>query len=176
MLKSRLNVIKQEYDSFYKALLSRGKLPAKDTGKGYWGTADPEEVFTLFQELKLQSYRSFLDLGSGDGKVVMIASLFTRAAGIEYDQELHEKAEEIRKRLSLKAKLIRGDFFGHDLSKYDIIFIFPDKPMNRGLEKKLKKEFKGKLVHYGFHFHPRKLKLEKRLQVKGNLVSVYCNS
>ncbi len=72
----------------------------------------------------------FLDLGSGDGRVVFIAAhLGARATGIEYDRALQRIARRARRRLAHlfepdRAILRRGDFFREDLSRYDRIFYF----------------------------------------------------
>ena len=39
--------------------------------------------------------------------------------------------------------------------------------------KKLINEMKGKLIHFGNHFHPKNLKRENAFMVNGTLVSVY---
>ena len=169
------NQIKQEYDTFYKNLLRRGRLPMWSTEKGFWNASAADEVYDAFKKLKLNRFKNFLDIGSGDGKIVMIASLFCKnAEGIEIDDILHYKAVEIQTKLGLKnVKLHNKDFFEHNLVAYDILFLSPDAPLERGLEKKIMAEMKGKLIHYGHHFHPRFLKREESFFVNGNLVSVY---
>jgi SAM-dependent methyltransferase len=72
----------------------------------------------------------FLDLGSGDGRVVfMAAAMGARATGIEFDRKLHRMALDARGRLGDvvdvdRAVLKRGDFFKEDLSGYDVLFYF----------------------------------------------------
>jgi len=72
----------------------------------------------------------FLDLGSGDGRVVFLAALLgAEATGIEFDRELHGIALTARSRLRdlidpAQAALRRGDFFREDLSRYDVIFYY----------------------------------------------------
>ncbi|PYS95101.1 MAG: hypothetical protein DMF50_10275 [Acidobacteria bacterium] len=72
----------------------------------------------------------FLDLGSGDGRVVFMAALLgARATGIEYDQELHRIALAAEKRLEglvdpESAVLRRGDFFKVDLRPYEVYFYY----------------------------------------------------
>ena len=131
--------IKKEYDNFYRGLLRQGKLPLRETSKGFWGNAIAEEVYGAFKKLKLHKFRSFIDLGSGDGKVVLIASLFCkRAVGIEIDPDLHKKALEIQRRLSIpNAIFYNNDFYAHSISEFDAVFIYPDQPMERGFENKL---------------------------------------
>lgn len=167
--------IKEEYDGFYRELLKSGKLPMRSTSKGFWNASVSDEVLEAFRKIKLSKFRNFLDLGSGDGKVVLIASLFCKnAEGIEIDDLLHSKALEMQSKLGIANAVFHNkDFFEHDLSKYDVLFSAPDAPMERGLENKLLKEMKGKLIHYGHHFHPQNLKKENSFDVNGNLVSVY---
>ena len=42
----------------------------RDTEVGFWGTAACDDVFELFQKINLSKFKNFIDLGSGDGKVV----------------------------------------------------------------------------------------------------------
>ena len=71
------------------------------TSAGYWAASDPKFLFELFRKLRLGKCRKFLDLGSGDGVVVAVASLFTTAAGIEIDKALHNDALQIKNKLKL---------------------------------------------------------------------------
>ena len=72
----------------------------------------------------------FLDLGSGDGRVVfMAAAMGAHATGIEFNRRLHRLAGEARERLGGildidRAVLKRGDFFKEDFSPYDVFFYF----------------------------------------------------
>ena len=167
--------IKKEYDDFYKTLLKSGKLPMWSTSKGFWNAAISDEIYGAFKKLKLNKFKNFLDIGSGDGKVVLIASLFCKnAEGVEIDSFLHNKALQMQNKLELlNVAFHNKDFFQHDFSKYDVLFLAPDAPMERGLENKLLKEMNGKLIHHGHHFHPKSLKKEDSFLVNENLVSVY---
>jgi hypothetical protein len=167
--------INKEYESFYKNIILNGKIPVRDTAVGIWGVSISENVFELFKKINLQKYNNFLDLGSGDGKVVLIASLFTKSTGIEFDEELYKKSCEIKDKLKLNAEFIQGDFLEQDLSKYDIIFINPDKGFHKGTEDKLLKELKGKLLVYNFVFEPRFLKKGKKYWFNETPVTVYTN-
>lgn len=169
--------IRKEYDDFYKNLLQRGRLPMFSTEKGFWNASSADEVYAAFKKIRLDKFKNFLDIGSGDGKIVLVASLFCKnAEGVEIDELLHHKAIEIQAKFGIKnARFHNADLFEHDFSKYDVLFLAPDAPLERGLENKLSNEMKGKLVHYGHHFQPRFLKKEDGFLVNGNLVSVYSN-
>lgn len=180
----KFNELRQKYEEFYKSFYKRGSLPVGDTEKGIWGAAVTAHIYEFFKtleiskeissaqkiskkfsrEIKLQNYKTFIDLGSGDGKVVLIASLFgVKATGIEYDKDLIEISIRIRDELGLSADFIQGDFLKQDLSRYDILFINPDKGFEYKLENKLLKEMKkdAKLFVYNNIFLPNILKKGK---------------
>ena len=170
--------LKKEYDNFHKNLLRNGKLPLWSTGKGFWGGVVANEVYEAFKKINLNKNSTFIDLGSGDGKVVLTAALFCkRAVGIEIDNGLYQKSLEMQRRIGIpNALFFNNDFNDHNISDFDYVFAYPDEPMHRGLEKKLLNELKGKLLHYGHHFHPQNLKAETEFLVNGNMFTVYSNS
>lgn len=173
--KEVFDAIKAEYHNLYVNLLRKGKPALKNTGYGYWGISSVEIIWDIFNKLKLGNFNKFLDIGSGDGNVVLVASLFTDATGIELDKELYAKGVEIRNRLCLnRAGFIHENYYDEDFSKYDILYHFPDQPMKK-LEKKLLKEMRGILVHYGNFFKPLQLKKEREFKVDGVDVTVYTN-
>ncbi|MFQ5876914.1 MAG: SAM-dependent methyltransferase, partial [Acidobacteriota bacterium] len=88
-----------------------------------------EDLLPSFEAI-LRPGARFLDLGSGDGRVVFLAALLgADATGIEYDRRLHRIARRSRARLEEildtdRAVLRRGDFFDEDLGRYDVLFYF----------------------------------------------------
>ncbi len=111
------------------ARLRKEKLKSayRDTDVGIWGFSQEKLVYKAFRMLDLSRYRKFMDLGSGDGTVVFIASLFTEAFGIEYDHDVHAAGLEMQKELGAGGTLLEGRFEDFDLSGYDFVFINPDK-------------------------------------------------
>lgn len=172
---STFNKIKKEYDDFYRSLFKRGRLPMWGTEKGFWNASASDEVYEMFKKIKLHKFKNFLDIGSGDGKIVLIAALFCKnAEGIEIDDFLHNKALQMQSKFGFENVTFHNkDFFEHDFSKYDALFLAPDTPLERGLENKLAKEMRGKLIHFGHHFQPKDLKKENSFLVNGNLVTIY---
>ena len=169
--------IKQGYEEFYRSLLKRGRLPMWSTEKGFWNASSSNDIYSAFKKLKLQRFKNFLDIGSGDGKVVLIATLFCKNAhGIEIDDFLHSKAIEMQHLFKISNAIFHNaDFFGHDFSKYSVMFVAPDAPMERGLESKLLKEMKGKVIVYGEHFHPRFLTKQDSFLVNDCTIALYGN-
>ncbi|MBN1386481.1 hypothetical protein JW968_05920 [Candidatus Woesearchaeota archaeon] len=174
-MHKKIKEISDLYDEFVRDLLRSGKLPAWDTGEGYYSSSETEDMIMLFQKIDWSKVRSFLDLGSGDGKLALMASLFTDSTGIEIDKELHNKAEEFRRKLRLKCTFICGNYMEHDISGYDLIFLNPDKPFYRGLEAKMKKELKGKLLVYSPVYHPQTLKKTKEFNINSRIIPQYEN-
>ena len=171
--------IKERYDAFQRHLLANGKFLARDTGIGYWGVTPLPELFEFFKRFNLGQHRRFIDLGSGDGRVVLLASVFgLQAHGIEYDQWLSNTSLVMRRKISLphfeQTKLLHGDFMSLDLSQYDVLFTHPDKPFFRdSFESKLAKELRGRLIVHGWEFHPLHLSKSEEHIINGEKFCVF---
>ena len=152
--------IEKEYDKIDSDFKKKNKV-VYDTQKGIYGAVKCRRLFNFFKEIELDKYERFIDLGSGDGRAVIIASLFTDATGIEFDEDLVELSEKTAKKVYTKCKFICGDFLKEDLTKYDFIFINPDQGFDKGLDDKLFKELKGVLFVHNMVFAPNKLKKGK---------------
>jgi hypothetical protein len=145
------------YQRFYQALKLNGMLPYRSTVSGMWAVSDAKEVYHGFSHFQLGQYHHMADLGSGDGKVALIGSLFTRVTGYETDEVLYNKSVEIRDELGLSnASFQLRDYLLADLSPYDILYLYPDKPFH-DLEEKLRSVWQGCLIVNGPHFPPRYL-------------------
>ncbi|OIO64432.1 hypothetical protein COY28_02200 [Candidatus Woesearchaeota archaeon CG_4_10_14_0_2_um_filter_57_5] len=163
--------VKSAYEELYVSMLRSGKPTWKPTEKGYWGMAVSDEVHELLRQLNMGSQHKLLDLGSGDGKVVLIAAaLGMDATGIEHDKELHDIAESMRKKLRLPATFINADFNDHSWKGFHLVFSNPDQHLD---EEKLQTELTGRLVVYGPHYHPNSLRKHRTLDIQGTLISVF---
>lgn len=131
--------------------------PYKMTPLGMWACSDPGELLDLFQQVDLGSFGHLADLGSGDGRAVLLASLFTRATGIEADPWLLATSRCLARELGLtRASFLEGDCRQADLTPYDLLFIYPDKPL-AWLEALLPAQWPGRLLVYGAGFRPQGL-------------------
>jgi hypothetical protein len=147
--------IEKAYQGFYDKLRVTGDLPYLRTNSGMWAVSEGWEVYSAFDYFHISQYGHFADLGSGDGKVVLIASLFTKATGYETDETLYNKSLEIRAQLNLtQARFLQDDYLQADLAPYDLLFLYPDKPFY-DLEEKLRFTWSGRLLVNGPHFPPR---------------------
>lgn len=145
--------IKERYALFEQQLKDSGRGLVYRTEKGIYGTTNIDNIFMFFKEINLQNYSHFLDLGCGDGRVVLVASLFTNSTGIEFSRELLEAGIAIKDELKLNCGFVVGDYLAHDISSYDIVFINPDHEFGE-LNAKLRNEFKGPLFVYNEIFAP----------------------
>lgn len=157
----RFKEIEHAYEEFRKSLPEEKQNLVWDTAKGIYGPIRCRRAFDFFKQIQLQDYSSFIDIGSGDGRVVLIASLFTDASGIEIDEELADAGRNIASRLGIRCRLLCSDFLEHDLSCYDFLFSNPDQGWHKGLDEKLIREMRGRLFVNNTLFPPDKLKKGK---------------
>jgi len=172
-----INKIIHEYSELYNNLIDHNRL-VRPTELGYSGSASADAVHEFFKKIGLDKYKSFLDLGSGDGKIVLIASLFTKATGIEIDEELIKISEDMKSKLNLNnAEFFKKDFLLIDILGYDVIFINPDQPMYE-IEKKLRNEMTAeqRLIVFGGLYKPLNMKLENEFKIDGVLFGIYSNN
>jgi len=74
--------VKTAYQDFYQMRKRlEDRPPYRSTKAGIWATSTAEEVYRGFCHFQLDQYSHMAYLGSGDGIVVAIASLFTEATG-----------------------------------------------------------------------------------------------
>ena len=167
--------LKDLYDQYTNGLLAKGQLPLRSTEKGFWNAAIADEVYQAFKDMKVGRYKKFVDLGSGDGRVALIASLFgPHAEGVEIDEELHKVATHMQNQLKIEnAAFHCKDFFDHHVGAYDLVFMNPDVPFHRGAEDKLLGEIKGDVLVMGHHFLPQYLKQKAQTTVNGSLFTLF---
>lgn len=161
-LKAALAARRQSLGSDYKV-----------TPAGLWTRSNLDEVLDLFLQIDLGQYQRIVDLGSGDGRVVCLASFFTRAVGIEADPWLVEQSRRLAQDLRLeRAVFQQGDARETDLSPYDLLYIFPDKPLD-WLERMPPNCWQGKLLVYGQGFQPKSLRHLSTLYAGSTLCAMW---
>lgn len=167
----RFSKIKSLYKDYYRTFYTRGDIPLRDTKLGMWGVSSAQDVFEIFQKLAIDD--DFIDLGSGDGKVVLIASLFADSvSGVECDEELVNASKEFADKLGIDAEFILNDYLSLDLSGYDWLFLNPDHKLDE-LENKLLRELNGKVIVHSNLYQFKRLKKVNEFAVSGIKVIVY---
>jgi protein-L-isoaspartate O-methyltransferase len=108
----------------------------------------PETIVEKMLQLgSLKAGEKMFDLGSGDGRIVIMAAQKYRAdaTGIEFDQDLWKQSSERIKNLGLSrtARIINGDILKQDVSPADLVTIYllpaSTQKVRPMLEKQLKK-------------------------------------
>ncbi len=116
-------------------------VPSRDT--------TVNEIFFLLGDIK---GKKVLDLGSGNGKIVIAAARAgaAEAIGFEINPLLVKISRNriARAGLSSNARIERADFWSTDLSDYDIIIFYGVVPAMKRLGEKLEEELKpgGRVV------------------------------
>jgi SAM-dependent methyltransferase len=86
------------------------------------------------------------DLGSGDGRIVILAAqkYGARAVGIELDPHLVEISRAVARegQVSDRAAFVQGDLFQADISPATVVTLYLSYSVNRRLEPKLRKELR----------------------------------
>ncbi|UCG35944.1 MAG: class I SAM-dependent methyltransferase [Candidatus Bathyarchaeota archaeon] len=95
----------------------------------------------------LKAGETFYDLGSGDGRtVVMAAQEFgARAVGIELREDLAKKALAAVQELGIQGKvtIVREDMFNVNISPADVVFLYLTTSANDKVKPKLERELKS---------------------------------
>ncbi len=105
-----------------------------------WYPTPQELVDVMIDMAKLTSEDYLIDLGSGDGRIVIAAAKKgIRAAGVEYNPDMVEfsKKNAEREGVADKTDFIKADFYEYDLSKATVITMFLLPEINRKLKPKL---------------------------------------
>ncbi len=132
--------------------------PAGDKLAPYYPT--PESIVRKMFELGgLKAGEKMFDLGSGDGRLVIMAAQRFKAdgTGVELDSDLCKQSSDKIKKLSLEktAHIIHGDLLKQDYSSADLltVYLLPnsiDEHLTPILERQLKKG--TRVVSHDFEF------------------------
>lgn len=86
------------------------------------------------------------DLGSGDGRVVILAAqkYGARGVGVELDPRLVKVAREVAREgeVEERVRFIEGDLFAADISPATVVTIYLSPTVNARLEPKLRRELR----------------------------------
>lgn len=138
--------------------LRRGRLLLLATFMGAQQAAPPRQPDVIFvptresvadQMLQLAGVTSkdvVYDLGSGDGRVVILAAqkYGARGVGIELDSKLVKISREVAREGEVESRVtfIHGDLFEADISPATVVTIYLSARVNARLEPKLRKELR----------------------------------
>ena len=112
----------------------------------FFAKTDDISVENMIKLVEIKSGDVAVDLGSGDGKLVIAMA---KAGAVAYGFEINpflvclSRINIKRAGLDKKAFMLQRNFWKEDLSKFDIVTIFGIKFIMEDLEVKLKKELKS---------------------------------
>jgi len=118
----------------------------------------PEPIIKRMLELaEVKLGETLYDLGSGDGRILIVAArdFGAKAIGIEIDRRLVATSlQRLRaEKLEEKVKVTEGNFFTTNIGDADVVTLYLRQDTNNRLGAKFKRELKPgtRIVSYTFH-------------------------
>lgn len=146
------------------ALVSSGwaqdqaKTPETEKLAPYYPT--PETIVEKMLQLgQLKAGERMFDLGSGDGRIVIMAAekFKANATGVEFDKDLWQQSTDKIKNLGLEktARIIHGDIAKQDYSNANLITVYLLPNSNIKIRPILEKQLKKgtRIVSHDFEFN-----------------------
>jgi SAM-dependent methyltransferase len=103
-------------------------------------------VYEMLALADVTSQDVVFDLGSGDGRIVVLAAqkYGARGVGIEIDPKLVAISRQVARDAELEHKVsfIEGDLFTADISSATVVTLYLSESINRDLETKLRSELR----------------------------------
>ena len=121
---------------------------------------------------ELKSGEVVYDLGSGDGRIVMLASGVFGAEAIGFEQEDELVKKSINKinelQISDKAKIVKDNLLKADISKADVIIMYLSPAGNQEVKPKLESELKPGARVVSLEFEIQGWQSQKVIQIVNN--------
>ncbi len=139
-------------------LVATATLPAQvEKLAPYYPT--PETIVDKMLEMgELRAGEKIYDLGSGDGRIVIMAAkkYHAEAIGVEYDRDLVKQSDDKIRKLNLQgsARIIHGDIFEQNYSNADLITVYLLPTSNDKVRPMLEKQLKkgARVIAHDFEF------------------------
>lgn len=107
----------------------------------------PQVIRQMLVLSELKAGEILFDLGSGDGRTVIMAAkeFGARSVGVELREDLAKKAlgTIYAQRLQDRITIVNGDIFSVDLTSADVIFLYLTTSANEKIKPKLETELKN---------------------------------
>jgi SAM-dependent methyltransferase len=117
------------------------------------------------------------DLGSGDGRIVILAAqkYGARGVGIELDPRLVESSRQVARDAQVddRVRFIEGDLFTSDISDATVVTLFLSPSVNNELEPKLRRELKPGTRIVSHQFTIGKWAPEKTVRAEEDRTNLY---
>jgi SAM-dependent methyltransferase len=122
-------------------------------GKDVMWVPTPDEVVERMLDLaQVQAGDRLVDLGSGDGKIVIAAAKRSaNAKGIEYNPDMVAHSQRVAQKAGVKVELVQGDIFKADFTNADVVTMYLMPHLNLRLRPTLLKMKPGtRVVSHAF--------------------------
>jgi 16S rRNA A1518/A1519 N6-dimethyltransferase RsmA/KsgA/DIM1 with predicted DNA glycosylase/AP lyase activity len=120
--------------------------PAKKTPDIHFAVTPQPLADAMLTLARVRKDDVVYDLGSGDGRIVVLAAqkYGAHGVGIEIDHALVEISRTVAREgeVADRATFVEGDLFTADISKATVVTLWLSTPVNRRLEAKLKRELR----------------------------------
>lgn len=114
-----------------------------------------ESMEELFTKIGLTANDKFVDLGCGDGRVVITAAKRgAKAVGIEANPALYRQSQIDAELANVPATFIEGDLVNADLSAYTVIYMYLGGPLCEAVLPKIKALPAGRTIISGDYCYP----------------------
>jgi tRNA1(Val) A37 N6-methylase TrmN6 len=134
----------------------------------------PEKIVEQMLKLgELKPGEKMFDLGSGDGRIVIMAAKKFQAdsTGVEFDDDLWQQSADRIRRLGLteRARIIHGDLMKQDYSSADLLTVYLLPVSNDKLRPLLERQLKkgARVVAHDFEFADWKPETTKYIEDDG---------
>jgi protein-L-isoaspartate O-methyltransferase len=143
----------------FSSRLFTPRLSAQNSGRLAPFYPTPETVVAKMLELgELKAGEKMFDLGSGDGRIVIMAAqrFHADATGVELDKNLARQSMEKIRKLGLEksARILTGDLLKQDYTSADLITVYLLPLSNDKVQPVLDRELKhgARVVAHDFEF------------------------
>lgn len=112
-------------------------------------------VELLEKNFKSRNFKHGVDLGSGDGRIVInLSKIGIKCDGIEQNLFLYNLSKKalIKENIDLESCIYNSDFLKEDLSKYDLVILWQVPTIMNKLSLKLTKELKPDSIICSYYF------------------------
>ncbi len=116
----------------------------------------PEVVEKMLELAKVDSHDTLYDLGSGDGRIVIMAAqkFGAHAVGVELDPDLYKQSEDRIKTMGLdkRAEIMHESFFNVNVRRASVVTLYLLTSVNERLKPILEKELRpgARVVSHDF--------------------------
>jgi SAM-dependent methyltransferase len=123
-----LHTIKKQYKPIETYSISKQYRDqhAPDNPDLIYGELNIKSFIYLLSLVSKQGKCKIIDLGCGDGKLIIAASLYFKqlqVSGIELAKDLATIGQSVSAQLKSKADIIHGDILSHDFTDVDIVYM-----------------------------------------------------